>query len=390
MSSLSHKMTSNRQGLSIALNGTLILIGLAAFVCLWVLEIPIRYDWSSFLAFYWIKLVHESIFFASVLYVLAFPQEVRTLWERWWRHKPKLLIGAVLVAEAIWITGWIATLVVFVEVVAVVEVLRWARGRGLPVTGVLFSVLLPATWMFLGLLVVSSYNNVIASVRFYGACDGLFNRMDSWLLMGMDVSTLSHKASALLPKGFFSFLDFVYFRMFAEVGAGIVITTLHYGRKRGLTLVAAIMLSYYAALLFYYLWPSLGPFYVCGNHVSNSTGTEAYGIQKSLLVSLDSIWQRKPRGLMSFDYFVAFPCMHIVQPLLVMWFLRRWKPFIVALSVYNSVLVASIVLLEWHYVVDLLGGVLVTVFSIWVIERVLPGCVDYHPAAKQEVVQCKV
>jgi hypothetical protein len=376
--------------LAVALYGSLILLGLAAFVCLWVLKIPIRYDWSSFLAFYWIKLVHESIFFASVLYVLAFPHDIRTLWERWWRHKPKLLIGAVLLAEAIWITGWLATLVIFVEAVAILEVLRWARARSFPVTSLLSSVLLPAAWMFLGLLVVSSYNNVIASVRFYGAYDGLFNQMDTWLLLGTDVPSLSHKASTLFPKGFFKFLDFVYFRMFAEVGAGIVITSLHYGRKRGLALVAAIMLSYYAALLMYYVWPSLGPFYVCRNHGIDVPGVEAYAIQKSLLVSLDSIWQQKPRGLMSFDYFVAFPCMHIVQPLLVMWFLRRWKPLIVALSVYNSVLVASIVLLEWHYVVDLLGGVLVTLFSIWVIERVVPERLDHHPAAMQEVAACKV
>ena len=92
---------------------------------------------------------------------------------------------------------------------------------------------------------------------------------------------------------------------------------------------------------------------------------------------------------MSFDYFVAFPCMHIVQPLLVMWFLRRWKPFIVALSIYNSVLVVSIVLLEWHYVVDLLGGVVVTLFSIGVIERVVPGCLDHQPVVGREVAECK-
>ena len=380
---------SSHRRLTSAFYGSLILLGLAAFPCLWVLKVPIRYAWSSFLAFYWIKLVHESIFFAAVLYVLASPREVKSMWDRWRQHKPKLLIGIVFLAEAIWIMGWLATLVVFVEVVSILQVLRWARSRALPVSGLLFSVLWPAVWMFLGLLVVSSYNNVIATVRFYGAYDGLFNKMDTWLLMGMDVPSWSHKASAMLPKGFFKFLDFVYFRMFAEVGAGIVITTLHYGRRRGVALVGAIMLSYYAALILYYLWPSLGPFYVCLNHGMNLAGTEAHNIQKSLLVSLDSIWQQKSRGLMSFDYFVAFPCMHIVQPLLVMWFLRRWKPFVVVLSLYNCILVASIVLLEWHYVVDLLGGVVVTLFSIWVIERVAPECFHDQSEVGQEVAACR-
>src|SRR5262249_53562502 len=158
-----------RQGLTRAFYGSLILLGLAVFPCLWVLKIPIRYAWASFLAFYWVKVVHESIFFAAVLYVLANPREVKTLWDRWRQHKPKLLIGMVFLAEAIWIMGWLATLVVFVEIVSILEVLRWARSRALPISGLLFSVLWPAVWMFLGLLVVSSYNNVIATVRFYGA-----------------------------------------------------------------------------------------------------------------------------------------------------------------------------------------------------------------------------
>jgi hypothetical protein len=59
------------------------------------------------------------------------------------------------------------------------------------------------------------------------------------------------------------------------------------------------------------------------------------------------------------DYFIAFPCMHIAQPLIVMWFLRRWKRITYALILYDVVLVPAILLLEWHYLVDVIGGILV-------------------------------
>jgi hypothetical protein len=69
------------------------------------------------------------------------------------------------------------------------------------------------------------------------------------------------------------------------------------------------------------------------------------------------------------DYFVAFPCLHIAQPLIVIWFLRRWKRIVIFLIAYDLLLIPSILLLEWHYVVDLIGGVAVASMAIWLNER---------------------
>jgi hypothetical protein len=60
--------------------------------------------------------------------------------------------------------------------------------------------------------------------------------------------------------------------------------------------------------------------------------------------------------------------MHIAQPLVVAWFLRRWKRMLAVLAAYDVLLLAAIVLLEWHYVVDIIAGVLVACVAIAVVD----------------------
>ena len=89
-----------------------------------------------------------------------------------------------------------------------------------------------------------------------------------------------------------------------------------------------------------------------------------YTIQKYTLANVNAVWEHKPKSQIGLDYFIAFPCMHIAQPLIVMWFLRRWKRILAFLILLNLVILVSVLLLEWHYVVDVLGGVLVALAAI--------------------------
>jgi hypothetical protein len=107
----------------------------------------------------------------------------------------------------------------------------------------------------------------------------------------------------------------------------------------------------------FYLWPSQGPYYLCPGHFLQFPSTlKTYAIQKFLIGDVLALWNHVPIRRISTDYFIAFPCMHIAQPLIVAWFLRRWKRMLLVLFVYDAVLIVSILLLEWHYVVDIIGG----------------------------------
>jgi hypothetical protein len=57
-----------------------------------------------------------------------------------------------------------------------------------------------------------------------------------------------------------------------------------------------------------------------------------------------------------FDYYIALPCMHFVQPLIVLWFLRDRGRIFWLVLIYDVGLIASVLLLEQHYVVDLLAA----------------------------------
>ena len=77
-----------------------------------------------------------------------------------------------------------------------------------------------------------------------------------------------------------------------------------------------------------------------------------------------ALWNHLPVTRISTDYLIAFPCMHIAQPLIVLWFLRRWRRMLIVLCAYDCLLIVSILLLEWHYLVDVIGGILVAGIAI--------------------------
>jgi hypothetical protein len=82
------------------------------------------------------------------------------------------------------------------------------------------------------------------------------------------------------------------------------------------------------------------------------------------------LWQQKPVRTVPMGFYIAFPCMHIAQPLIVLWFLRQWKRMVAALVTYDLLLIAAIILLEWHYFADLLGGVAVAITAILLTARI--------------------
>jgi hypothetical protein len=145
--------------------------------------------------------------------------------------------------------------------------------------------------------------------------------------------------------------------MFLQIGAAIILVTLYDRKQRGLQFVGTILQAYNFALGILYLWPAQGPYYLCPPHFSQLPVTSS--LQNSLVAHAQALWNHVPVLRISTDYFIAFPCLHIAQPLIVMWFLRRWRRVVVILCAYDAILIVSILLLEWHYLVDIIGGVLV-------------------------------
>jgi hypothetical protein len=338
------------------------LLGIALIPCLRWLHLPVSFDWITLGIAYWLVLAAQSVLVAAILWSLGSPGHsvLGLLINRYRRGPLRVVLLLVYVVILAWSLTWVKALVLTVDTIAVIEYIE--RGTMRRVRQTAGTILLPASYLFAGFLLVLAYNDVFVAVHRNFAYDSTFNAIDKWILRGWSVSDLSHWAVRTFPLTFFQFLEF---GMFPQIGAGIILVSLYQGKSRALQLVGTILMAYYLALGLFYLWPSQGPYYLCPGHFSRFPGTlQAYSIQRILIEHAFALWNHVPIRRLSSDYFIAFPCMHIAQPLIVMWFLRRWRRMLLVLCAYDILLIGSILLLEWHYLVDIFAGVVVAGIAI--------------------------
>jgi len=72
------------------------------------------------------------------------------------------------------------------------------------------------------------------------------------------------------------------------------------------------------------------------------------------------------------DSYPAFPSLHLAQALVVLWFMRSYRRSWNVLLALNFFLLLAVVLLEWHYLVDVVGGVLVALTALWLSGEAFP------------------
>ena len=328
-------------------------------------HLPFSFDWITLGVAYWFLLAAQAIFVATVLGLIGMPRQ--QVWDPFlarYRGKARRVIPPlVYFAILAWATTGVKALVLTVDTLALLELRDRLRRPELRHAAA--AALAPAAYLFVGFLMVLAYNCAIVSARFNFAYDPALAAIDRFLLHGHSVWDLVHWAVGTFPLVFFRALEFIYFGMFPQIGATIVLLALGDGKTRALQFVGTILMSYYLALAIFYLWPAQGPYYLCPAHFSRFPASlQSYHLQKTLIPHALALWHHEPIARISTDYFIGFPCMHIVQPLIVIWFLRRWKRIVMVLGVYDVVLVVAVLLLEMHYVVDFLAGLLVAALAI--------------------------
>jgi PAP2 superfamily protein len=317
-------------------------------------HLPFKFDWIKLGVAYWFVLAAQSIFAAVLLCLIGLPRQqgLKPFLARYRKNPLRIIPLFLFVGILVWLTGWQMALVVGVDVLALLELLDRRKVKGLRHAAA--AILAPATYLFFGFLMVLAYNNIIVSARYNFATDPAFAAIDRCLLHGHSVSELTHWSLRAFPLSFFKALEFIYFGMFLQIGATLIFLALCDGRTQALQFVGTTLLSYYLALILFYIWPAQGPYTLCPSHFSRFPASlQCYAIQRTLIPHALALWRHEPISRISTDYFIAFPCMHIVQPIIVLWFLRRWKGMVVALAAHDLLLVAAILMLEMHYVIDI-------------------------------------
>ncbi len=337
-------------------------------------NLPLKFDWITLGVAYWFVLAAQSIFVAVLLCLIGLPieQVLRPLVARY-RENPLRLIALVMFAAIlVALTGWLRAVVLSVDAIALLELRNRQKTQALRHTAA--AILAPAAYLFFGFLMVLAYNNIIVSVRYNFAYDPQMAAIDRWLLHGHSVWDFSHWALRVFPLSFFKAAEFIYFGMFLQIGAAMIFLALCKGQKRALQFVGTILLSYYVALTLFYIWPAQGPYFLCPGHFSRFPASlQSYNIQKTLIRDALVLWQRVPIARISADYFIGFPCMHLVQPIVVIWFLRPWRRLVIALAAYDVLLLAAILMIEMHYAIDIVAALPVAAIAITITDGSFRG-----------------
>lgn len=351
---------------------TILLVAVLPLLC--GLHLPLSYDWNFFLPVYWLVLPVESAFCAVLLLLLAVPWKSTgaPLLHRMQKQPLRIICVATYFLALLIALSLLKALVITITTIALLELVeRTKPDERKQIAG---SILVPALYLFVGLLLVFSYNDIIITIRFFGKYDPFFNSMDKWLLHGATVSSISQAAIRAFPISFFRFFEFVYYSLFALLGAGIFLTGINFGRPTALRYIGTILTAYYISMACFLLWPSQGPQYLSIIHgVELPSVFRTHSIQVLLLAKSRAISTHAPLQKISSDYYIGFPCMHITQSLILTWFLKPWKRMVWILGLYNVLLLVAIILLEWHYVVDIIAGVAIAIVAVILVGKDSPA-----------------
>ena len=342
-----------------------LVLGLAVIPVLRGQHLPLKVDWITLGIAFWFLLAAQAIFVAAVLCVIGLPREqvLGPFLARHRQHPLRIIVLLIFFGVLVWLTSCMKALVLTVDAVALLELIDRQKAHGLRRAAA--SVLAPAAYLFFGFLMVLAYNFAIVSCRFNFATDPALAAIDRWLLLGHSVSDLAHWAVRTFPISFFRTLEFIYFGMFPQIGAALILVALCERRARSLQFVGTILTSYYLALAIFYIWPSQGPYYLCPAHFSRFPASlQVYNLQKTLIRDAMVLWQHQPISRISTDYFIGLPCMHLAQPMVVIWFLRRWRRVALVLAAFDVLLIAAVLMLEQHYVIDIIAGFVVAGLAI--------------------------
>jgi hypothetical protein len=288
----------------------------------------------------------QSIICASLLYQIGIVASWTPYRRDYLRFVLAILMGIGLVVQYGLATGSALTIVGF----ALVE-FNYRRGDWKKAAGALL------VWLYLaaGIQVAIYYSSVIVTLRPCTEFDAALSRLDSLLMFGGSVVQLSSECASLYAPA-----EIVYYSMAGVLGAAILFLCLAGDRRAAFQMSGAILIAYYMSLVVFYFLPAQGPFITAGLPPQMFTA----GVQRMSLGNARILYRHAGWITPPFAYYVAFPSLHVAQPLIAAWFLRRWRVVSFIILGYCGLLVWAIFILRWHYMVDILGGLAVACMAV--------------------------
>lgn len=336
-------------------------------------HLPLRIDFKEMAAAYWGGTAVGGAFFATVYAVIMFPLALtlNPFLRRLQKQKARIVIALVLLSMMMILMGWLLGIMITIVVLGVSEM---RERRVEEFNKAMLDVFFPALYLFCGLIVVSLFNHALAGIRYAATNDELFSRLDQ-LVFHASVAQIAHWSMSHLPLGLFRFLEFIYYGMFAQITAILIFIVLRGNQHYGVKYVRTLLTCYAIAVTVFAICPVKGPYSIGTLHLMTyPRSLPTFWAEEGFLDRVRSLYAHNLSPDMiavSFkDYYVGFPSLHTALPIVGLWFVRPWKRLaIFRFCWYTLLLLPSIVLLEWHFLMDIAGGIVTASLSIWLVER---------------------
>ena len=232
---------------------------------------------------------------------------------------------------------------------------------GLPILSIAGAAIL----FSVGFSIMAMLNVVVARLRFDGGYDALLNHVDSWILAGYTVPRFVDYAVSHFSRAWFSIAEGIYAALFPMIGAMILLLGSKRGWREPFRFVCMILTAYAISLAVFFFIPAGGPFMLSSNLSDTFPTLGVTFYQRFVVAQFAGLLAH--RSVASASYLIACPSMHMAQATVLAWAARPWRRLGIILTAYAVILAPAILLLEEHYVVDLIVGIAVAglAITIW-------------------------
>ncbi|MDP1573312.1 MAG: phosphatase PAP2 family protein [Coxiellaceae bacterium] len=151
-------------------------------------------------------------------------------------------------------------------------------------------------------------------------------------------------------------LNFIYKGLVLELIGIPLALTLFNGRHALSIFYLAFMMTCLIGCFIYYFFPTMAPSGIIHSpyfsHEQQDTSMRFHQIHAFIKPTVAD------GGL------IAFPSFHVIWAVLLTYACRARKLFLYPVAIFNVLLIISTVMLGWHYVTDVIGGIIIAVFGI--------------------------
>lgn len=203
--------------------------------------------------------------------------------------------------------------------------------------------------------------------------------LDDWLIAGERALfgeplylTVARWASA--RPAVVGFSDWAYFLFFHHIALTALFLFAQGDRREQWRYVASLSLCYLLGGVSYYLFPAYGPAFYDPEKFAylHDSAPFTLSIQQLLADATNAAAAGKLERIETFAFIACMPSLHMAHESLMLFFARRSLPMSVFSAFFWLSSIVAVLVLGWHYLFDVAGGMLLAALVIGIVWRALP------------------